>query len=99
MVNNQENLLSFQRYTEEDVIFWMANEKRATEEPVYLWYKSQFGDCPTHTLVRMRHMRLIDGIPTIYCYDRNGIQLWGYLSQFSIVNITLYKDYRGEMFF
>ena len=41
MVDNQENLLSFQRYTEDDVIYWMGVPKGTS-----VWYYIQFGDGP-----------------------------------------------------
>lgn len=90
----QDNLLPFQRFTEEQVIIWMRVKKDA-----YLWYKGQHGDAPKDMLVKMDEMRLLNGIPVIYCFNKENVHLWGYLSQFKIVDMNLYKYYRGDMFF
>jgi hypothetical protein len=90
----QDNLFPFQQFTEEQVIIWMRVQKNA-----YLWYKGQHGDSPQDMLVKMDEMRLHSGIPVIYCYDRDGKHLWGYLSQFKQVNMVHYENYRGDMFF
>lgn len=75
MVTIQDNLLSFQRYTEDDVVYWMGVEKNAM-----VWYKTEFGDGPTIE-AEFIEMRMLDKIPVIYCRTAYGIQ-WGYLSQF-----------------
>jgi hypothetical protein len=94
MLTIQDNLLPVQRFTEEQVVIWMRVKKDA-----YLWYKGQFGDMPQDMLVKMDQMRLHSGVPVIYCFNKDGEHLWGYLSQFKQVNMVHYENYRGDMFF
>lgn len=75
MVNIQDNLLSFQRYTEDDVIYWMGVPKGAS-----VWYHAQFGDGP-QIKAEFIELRMLDKIPVIYCQTIYG-ERWGYLSQF-----------------
>lgn len=82
MVDFQEHLLPFQRYTEDDVIYWMSVHKGTK-----VWYKSQYGD---GVVVEAEYieMRMIDKVPVIYCQTFYGLQ-WGYLSQFKKVGRVL----------
>lgn len=82
MVIMQENLLPFQRYTEDDVIYWMgvpSGEK--------LWYKTQYGDGISIT-AEFIELRMMNKIPVIYCQTHYGVQ-WGYLSQFKKIGRKL----------
>jgi hypothetical protein len=71
----QDHLLSFQKYTEDDVIYWMDVAKGTK-----LWYHSQFGDGAIIE-ADFIELRMKDRIPVIYCSTHYGVQ-WGYLAQF-----------------
>lgn len=79
MVTFQEHLLPFQRYTEDDVVYWMEVQKGTK-----IWYYSQFGDGPT-IVGEFIELRMKDKIPVIYCNTFHGVQ-WGYLNQFKKVS-------------
>lgn len=72
----QEHLFSFQRYTEDDVIYWM----NVTPGTLLLYY-THFGDGSAVNVEFVR-MAMKDKIPTIICKSQKGNLHWGYLSQF-----------------
>jgi hypothetical protein len=77
MVDLQDNLFSFERYTEDDVIYWMGV---AVGTPLH--YRSQFGDGGYHN-VEFVKITMRNRIPVIICQNTFGQLHWGYLSQFS----------------
>jgi hypothetical protein len=76
MVTIQEHLLSFQKYTEDDVIYWMG-----VQPGTKLWYVTEFGDGAT-IIAEFVELKMSDKIPIIICSSFDNVLHWGYFSQY-----------------